>query len=91
MASCAHGGTALQRSAERMIGLLKPCLELALAGRRYSYGELAMVAAEAAQIVNSRPIAKGKEDALAPLHLQLGRVAVEIPRVRLEEAPSLIR
>ncbi len=62
--------------AERMIGLLKLCLELALAGRRYSYGELAMVAAEAAQIVNSRPIAKGKEDALAPLHLQLGRVGI---------------
>ncbi len=51
--------------AERMTGLLKPCLELTLAGRRYSYGELAMVAAEAAQIVNSRPIAEGTEYALA--------------------------
>jgi hypothetical protein len=43
--------------AERMIGLLKPCLEQAIAGKRYSYGELATVMAEAAQVVNSRPIA----------------------------------
>ncbi len=51
--------------AERMIGLLKPCLEQAVAGRRYSYGELATVMAEAAQVVNSRPIARGSEDTQA--------------------------
>jgi hypothetical protein len=82
--------------AERMIGLLKPCLEQAVAGRRYSYGELATVMAEAAQVVNSRPIARGSEDTQAggpitPLHLQLGRATVEVPRVRFEEAPSLTR
>ncbi len=80
--------------AERMIGLLKPCLEQAIAGRRYSYGELATVMAEAAQVVNSRPIARGSEDTQAggpitPLHLQLGRATVEVPRVRFVEAPSL--
>ncbi len=80
--------------AERMIGLLKPCLEQAIAGRRYSYGELATVMAEPAQVVNSRPIARGSEDTQAggpitPLHLQLGRATVEVPRVRFEEAPSL--
>jgi hypothetical protein len=79
-----------------MIGLLKPCLEQAVAGKRYSYGELATVMAEAAQVVNSRPIARGSEDAQAggpitPLHLQLGRATVEVPRVRFEEAPSLTR
>jgi hypothetical protein len=79
-----------------MIGLLKPCLEQAIAGKRYSYGELATVMAEAAQVVNSRPIARGSEDAQAggpitPLHLQLGRATVEVPRVRFEEAPSLTR
>jgi len=79
-----------------MIGLLKPCLEQAVAGRRYSYGELATVMAEAAQVVNSRPIARGSEDTQAggpitPLHLQLGRATVEVPRVRFEEAPSLTR
>ncbi len=82
--------------AERMIGLLKPCLEQAVAGKRYSYGELATVMAEAAQVVNSRPIARGSEDTQAggpiiPLHLQLGRATVEVPRVRFEEAPSLTR
>ncbi len=38
--------------AERMLGLLKPCLELALAGR-YSYRELATIMSEAVQVVNS--------------------------------------
>ncbi len=52
--------------AERMIGLLKPCLERAVAGRRYSYGELATVMAEAAQVVNSRPIARSPEDLRTP-------------------------
>ncbi len=52
--------------------------------------------AEAAQVVNSRPIAWGSEDTQAggpitPLHLQLGRATVEVPRVRFEEAPSLTR
>ncbi len=79
-----------------MIGLLKPCLEQAIAGKRYSYGELATVMAEAAQVVNSRPIARGSEDTQAggpitPLHLQLGRATVKVPRVRFEEAPSLTR
>jgi hypothetical protein len=82
--------------AKRIIGLLKPCLEQAIAGKRYSYGELATVMAEAAQVVNSHPIARGSEDTQAggpntPLHLQLGRATVEIPRVRFEEAPSLTR
>jgi hypothetical protein len=79
-----------------MIGLLKPCLEQAIAGKRYSYGELATVMAEAAQVVNSRPIARGSDDTQAggpitPLHLQLGRATVEVPRVRFEETPSLTR
>jgi hypothetical protein len=47
-------------------------------------------------VVNSRPIARGSEDTQAggpitPLHLQLGRATVEVPRVRFEEAPSLTR
>ena len=79
--------------AERMIGLLKPCLEQALTGKRYSYGELATVLAEAAQVVNSRPIARGSEDTQAGgpithLHLQLGRATVEVPRVRLRRPPA---
>ncbi len=83
--------------AEGMIGLLKPCLEQAIAGKRYSYGELATVMAEAAQVVNSPPIARGSEDTQAggritPLHLQLGRATVEIPRVqRLQHADEGVK
>jgi hypothetical protein len=43
---------ARQGQAERIIGLLKSCLEQALVGRRYSYGELTIMVAEAAQIFN---------------------------------------
>jgi hypothetical protein len=38
-----------------MIGLLKSCVEQALVGRRYSYGELTIMVAEAALISNSQP------------------------------------
>jgi hypothetical protein len=52
--------------------------------------------AEAAQLVNSQPIARGSEDVLSsgpitPLHLQLGRAIVAVPRAGFEEAPSLTR
>ncbi len=83
--------------AEQKIGLLKPSLEQAIAGKRYSNRELAMVMAEAAQVVNSHPMARGSEDILAgspntPLHLQLGsRATVAVPRVRFEEATSFSR
>jgi hypothetical protein len=67
-----------------------------MAGKRYSFGELATVMAEAAQVVNSRPIARGSEDTQAsgpntPLHLLLGRATVEVPTVWFKEAPSLTR
>jgi hypothetical protein len=50
--------------------------------------------AEAAQTVNSRPIAKNTGNPetggpITPLHLQLGRATVEVPRMRFEEAPRL--
>jgi len=50
--------------------------------------------AEAAQVVNSRPIARNTGDPetggpITPLHLQLGRATVEVPRMRFEEAPRL--
>jgi len=57
-------------------------------------GELSTVVAEAAQVVNSRPIARNTGDPetggpITPLHLQLGRATVEVPRMRFEEAPRL--
>jgi hypothetical protein len=85
------GGQHYNDQAERLIGLLKKCLEGALNNRRL---ELSTVVAEAAQTVNSRPIAKNTGDPetggpITPLHLQLGRATVEVPRMRFEEAPCL--
>jgi hypothetical protein len=52
------------------------------------------VVAEAAQVVNSRPIARNTGDPetggpITPLHLQMGRATAEVPRMRFEEAPRL--
>jgi hypothetical protein len=88
------GGQHYNGQAERLIGLLKRCLEGALGNRRFTLGELSTVVAEAAQVVNSRPIARNTGDPetggpITPLHLQLGRATVEVPKVRFEEAPRL--
>jgi hypothetical protein len=88
------GGQHYNGQAERLIGLLKRCLESALNNRKFTLGELSTAVAEAAQVVNSRPIARNKGDPetggpITPLHLQLGRATVEVPRMRFEEAPRL--
>jgi hypothetical protein len=88
------GGQHYNDQAERLIGLLKKCLEGTLSNRRFTLGELSTMVAEAAQVVNSRPIAKNTGDPetggpITPLHLQLGRATVEVPRMRFEEAPRL--
>ncbi len=88
------GGQHYNGQAERLIGLLKRCLEGTLNSRRLMLGELSTVVAEAAQMVNSRPIAKNIGDPetggpITPLHLQLGRATVEVPSMKFEEAPRL--
>ncbi len=88
------GGQHYNGQAERLIGLLKRCLEGNLNNRRLTLGELSTVVAEAAQIVNSRPIAKNTGDPetggpITPQHLQLGRATVEVPKMKFEEAPRL--
>ncbi len=88
------GGQHYNGQAERLIGLLKRCLEGTLNNRRLTLGELSMVVAEAAQTVNSRPIAKNTGDPetggpITSLHLQLGRATVEVPKMKFEEAPRL--
>ncbi len=88
------GGQHYNGQAERLIELLKRCLEGALNNRRLTLGELSTVVAEAAQTVNSRPIAKNTGDPeargpITPLHLQLGRATVEVPKMKFEEAPRL--
>jgi hypothetical protein len=77
-----------------MIGILKRCLEGTLAGKRCTMGEMGTIMAEAAQMVNSRPIARSTRDPetggpITPLHLLLGRASVEVPQVRFNEAPKL--
>jgi hypothetical protein len=69
-------------------------LESTLNSHRLTLGEFNTVVAEAAQMVNSRPIAKNTGDPetggpITPLHLQLGRATVEVPNMRFEEAPRL--
>ena len=88
------GGQHFNGQAERMIGILKKCLEGALAGKRCTMGEMGTIMAEAAQMVNSRPIARSTGDPetggpITPLHLLLGRASVEVPQVRFNEAPKL--
>jgi hypothetical protein len=88
------GGQHYNGQAERLIGLLKRCWESTLNNRRLTLGELKTVVAEATQLVNSRPLAKNTGDPetggpITPLHLQLGRATVVVPRMKFEEAPRL--
>jgi hypothetical protein len=64
--------------AERLIGLLKKCLESTMAKQKFTLGGLNTVVAEAAQMVNIRLIAHDTGDPetgrlITPLHLILGR------------------
>jgi hypothetical protein len=82
--------------AERIIGLVKKCFTQTLEGKTCSYEELSTIVAEAAQMVNSRPIARNSDypssgGPITPLHLQLGRATVGVPQVRFEESPQLTR
>jgi len=88
------GGQHYNGQAERLIGLLKRCLEGTLNSCRLTLCELNTVVAEATQLVNSRPIAKNMGDPetggpITPLHLQLGRATVEVPSMKFKEAPRL--
>jgi hypothetical protein len=88
------GGQHYNGQAERMIGILKKCLEGTLAGKRCTMGELGTIVAEAAQMVNSSSVARNTGDPesggpITPLHLLLGRASVEVPQVRFDEMPKL--
>jgi hypothetical protein len=90
------GGQHYTSQAERVIGFLKLSLEQILMDKRCSLEEVLTLLYEAAQIVNSRPNARGlpTEDPtsggpIMPLHLMLGRAMVEIPEVNFDLQPSL--
>ncbi len=69
------GGQHFNGQAERLIGILKKCLEGALTGKRCMMGELGTIPE------SGRPI--------TPLHLQVGRASVEVPQMRFNEMPKL--
>ncbi len=93
MAFGSLGAQHFNGQAERMIGLLKPCLEQAIAGKIYSYGELAGDGGGRSggqqppprEGIGGRPGRWSHHPPAPPL----GRATVEVPRVRFEEAPSL--
>jgi hypothetical protein len=77
-----------------MIGLIKKCLSQIVARKRCTYSELTTMLAEAAQMVNSRPLGTLTSDPyssqpLTPLHLMMGRATVELPEVKFDLKPSL--
>jgi hypothetical protein len=97
VAHCPDGRTALQRTgreahraAEEVLG------KHSENSRRLTLGELSTVVAEAAQAVNSRPIAKNTGDPetggpITPLHLQLGRATVEVPKMKPDSKTAVHR
>jgi hypothetical protein len=61
-----------------------------------SLEELTTIAAEAAQFVNSQPIARNTDDPESrgpntPLHLMLGRASIEVLQMKFEESSQLTR
>ncbi len=92
------GGQYYNGQAERVIGLMKLCLAQTLEGKQCSLMELATVLAEAAQAINSRPIALSKPSddptsggPITPMHLQLDRASIEIPEVQFDLRPNLTK
>ncbi len=70
------GGQHFNGQAERMIGLIKKQIWRSFEGRKYSHEETVTILQEAAQVINSRPLAcnpwaEGKP--LCPEDLMLGR------------------
>jgi len=91
------GGQHYNGQAERIIGLIKLCLERTLVDKRMGLEEVTTVLREAAMVVNSRPLGlRTTEDpsgseVVTPLHLMLGRGTMEVPEVKFDLQPSLTR
>jgi hypothetical protein len=88
------GGQHYNGQAERLIGLLKKCLESTMAKHRFTLSEFSTMVAKAAQLVNSRTIVRDSEDPktggpITPQHLLLGWASVEVPKMKFDEAPRL--
>jgi hypothetical protein len=88
------GGQHFNGQAERMIGLVKSCLDQSMIGKRCSLGELNTITAEAVQIVNSGPVARNTGNPksggpITQLHLMLGRASIAVPQMKFEESSQL--
>ena len=68
---------------ERMVKSTTRCLKKALKNARLSYDELSTILIEVEEVLNSRPLAyvqaEGKEEALTPSNLLLGRRIRTLP------------
>jgi hypothetical protein len=74
MASSPTGGQHFNGQAERMIGTLKKQMWRSFKGRKYTHEETCTILQEAAQVVNSRPLATGswvEGDPLCPKDLMM--------------------
>jgi hypothetical protein len=91
----AQGGQHYIGQADRIIGLLKLCLEKTMDRKQCSNEEVKTLLYKAAQTVNSHRERQAAEDPtrgpITPLHLQLGRATVEIPEAKFDLQPSLTK
>jgi hypothetical protein len=88
------GGQHFNRLAERMIGLIKKQIWRSFEGKKYSHEATVTILQEAAQVINSRPLARNpwpEGGPLCPEDLMLGRARPGQPAVNLEAGHQLIR
>jgi hypothetical protein len=88
------GGQHFNGLAERMIGLIKKQIWRSFKGKKYSHEATVTILQEAAQVINSRPLARNpwpEGGPLCPEDLMLGRARPGQPAVNLEAGHQLIR
>jgi hypothetical protein len=86
------GGQHFNGLAERMIGLIKKQIWRSFKGKKYSHEETVTILQEAAQVINSRPLARNlwaEGRPLCPEDLMLGRARPGQPTVNLEAGQQL--
>ncbi len=88
------GGQHFNGQAERMIGLIKKQVWRSFNGKKYSHEETVTILQEAAQVINSRPLACNpwaESRPPCPEDLTLGRARPGQPAVTLETGQQLTR
>jgi hypothetical protein len=88
------GGQHFNGKVERMIGILKKQVHQSFEGKKYMHEEMCTILQEAAQIVNSRPLAAGpwaEKEPLCPEDLMLEKPGTGIPSVGFETGLQLVK